>query len=85
MTSSIVTLSIDSFGSVVDHITKEDKEIKRFTWNNSQSKASVQVTINSTSNAHECITEIIIKILFHVLVNIVWSNYYICEGSFEER
>lgn len=49
MTSSNVTLSVDSFGSVADHITKEDKEIKRFTWNNSKSNVSVQVTKNYTT------------------------------------
>lgn len=38
-----VTLSIDSFGTVEDHITKEQKEIKRFTWKNSKSNTSVQV------------------------------------------
>lgn len=50
MTSSNVALSIDSFGSVVDHITKEEKEVKRFTWNNSKSNVSVQVTILTTSS-----------------------------------
>lgn len=40
----VVTLKVDSFGMVEDHITKEKKEVKRFTWENSKSNVSVQVS-----------------------------------------
>lgn len=43
MASSTVTLSVDSFGTVEDHVSREQKEIKRFTWKNAKSNVSVQV------------------------------------------
>lgn len=43
MASSTITLSVDSFGTVEDHISREQKEIKRFTWKNVKSNVSVQV------------------------------------------
>lgn len=43
MVAGSVTLSVDSFGTVEDHISREQKEIKRFTWLNAKTKVSVQV------------------------------------------
>lgn len=40
---SSVTLTVDDFGFVQDHISKEQKEVKRFTWKNAKSNVSVQV------------------------------------------
>jgi hypothetical protein len=43
MDSENVKLTIDDFGSVEDHISKEMKQVKRFTWKNLKSNVSVQV------------------------------------------
>lgn len=43
MVSENITLLVDSFGTVEDHISREQKEIKRFTWKNSKTNVSVQV------------------------------------------
>ena len=43
MTTENVKLTVDSFGSVKDLITGEQKEVKRFTWTNDKSHVSVQV------------------------------------------
>lgn len=43
MVSENISLTVDSFGTVEDHISKEQKEVKRFTWKNSKSNVSVQV------------------------------------------
>lgn len=43
MVAENVTLSVDSFGTVEDHISKEEKQVKRFTWKNSKTSVSVQV------------------------------------------
>lgn len=40
----VVSLKVDSFGNVMDHITNERKEVKRFTWENTASNVSVQVS-----------------------------------------
>jgi hypothetical protein len=40
----VVTLSVDDFGMVEDHISKEQKPVKRFTWTNAKSNVSVQVS-----------------------------------------
>lgn len=45
MVSENIKLTIDSFGTVEDHISKEQKEIKRFTWKNSKSNVEIQVSI----------------------------------------
>jgi uncharacterized protein YjdB len=42
MASENVKLVVDNFGTVVDHITKKQEHVKRFTWTN-QSNISVQV------------------------------------------
>lgn len=39
----VVKLTSDQFGSVIDHITGEQKQVKRFTWTNDEKKVSVQV------------------------------------------
>jgi hypothetical protein len=43
MVSENVTLVVDDFGTVEDHISKEQKQVKRFTWKNAKSNVSVQV------------------------------------------
>ncbi|CAG9808621.1 unnamed protein product [Chironomus riparius] len=43
MTMENVKLSVDSFGSVKDLVTNEDKEVKRFTWTNEKNHVSVQI------------------------------------------
>lgn len=40
----VVSLKVDTFGSVEDHISKAQSEVKRFTWENSATKVSVQVS-----------------------------------------
>lgn len=43
MVEENITLTVDDFGSVEDHISKELKQVKRFTWKNSRTNVSVQV------------------------------------------
>jgi hypothetical protein len=38
-----IKLTVDDFGFVEDHITKEQKQVKRFTWTNEKKKVSIQV------------------------------------------
>ena len=44
-----VKLTVDDFGTVEDHTSKELKQIKRFTWINSQTNVSVQVRPSNSS------------------------------------
>jgi hypothetical protein len=39
----VVKLQVDNFGSVIDHISGETKQVKRFTWTNEEKKSSIQV------------------------------------------
>jgi len=43
MVEENITLTVDDFGSVEDHISKELKQVKRFTWKNSRTNVSVQL------------------------------------------
>jgi hypothetical protein len=43
MSSESVKLAVDDFGSVKDHVSGEEKVVKRFTWTNEQSRVTVQV------------------------------------------
>lgn len=40
----VIKLTQDHFGSVIDHISGEEKQVKRFTWTNDEKKISIQVT-----------------------------------------
>lgn len=39
----VIKLSVDNFGSVVDHVSGNEKQVKRFTWTNDEKKVSIQV------------------------------------------
>lgn len=41
----VIKLSVDNFGSVVDHVSGSEKQVKRFTWTNDEKKVSIQVKI----------------------------------------
>jgi hypothetical protein len=43
MVSKNIKLTVDNFGTVIDHVTKEEKQVKRFTWINEKNKVSLQV------------------------------------------
>lgn len=39
----VIKLSVDNYGSVVDHVSGKEKQVKRFTWTNEEKKVSIQV------------------------------------------
>lgn len=43
MSSENVKLTVDDFGVVKDHVSGEEKTVKRFTWTNEETQATVQV------------------------------------------
>lgn len=46
MVSENITLAVDDFGTVEDHLSKEQKQIKRFTWKNAKANVEVQVCVD---------------------------------------
>lgn len=47
--SENIKLTVDEFGTVEDHISKEQKTVKRFTWKNSKSNVEIQVRVDLSS------------------------------------
>lgn len=44
--SENIKLTVDDFGTVEDHISKEQKTVKRFTWKNTKTNVEVQVCVD---------------------------------------
>lgn len=45
MANNDIKLTVDEFGTVEDHISKDLKVVKIFTWTNSKTNVSVQVCL----------------------------------------